>query len=87
MQLYRDHLPTRIGGTVLGALFILVGCYALLGGSEAITAIERERVVAFGITALIGGLFAIAASWLEPRLNEVWCAHPRRWRRSRSSRP
>ena len=86
-MIYRDHLAIRIGGTLLGACFILVGSYALFGSGEEISDIERERAVAFGLTAVIGGVLAIAASWLEQRLNEVWCAHPRRWRRSRSSRP
>ena len=86
MRLYRDHLVIRIGGTTLGVCFVLVGLYALLGGGEGISEVARERAVAFGITAIIGGVFAILSSWLERRLDEVWCAHPRRWWRSRPPR-
>ncbi|MDH3642542.1 MAG: hypothetical protein OES38_10630 [Gammaproteobacteria bacterium] len=78
MQLYLDHLATRVLGTVLGVGFVSIGLYALFAGGDGISEIERERALAFGITAIIGGLAAIFGSWAEKKLNEVWCAHPRR---------
>lgn len=83
VRLYRDRLAIRIGGTALGVGFLLIGAYALLGGGESMSDIERERAVAFGFTAVIGGIAAIVGSWAERRLHDIWCAHPRRWRRSR----
>jgi hypothetical protein len=81
MRVYLDHLVTRVAGTVLGACFVLIGLYALFAGGDGLSEIERERALAFGITAIIGGLAAVFSSWAEQRLNEVWCAHPRRWLR------
>jgi len=83
MHVYRDHLVIRVLGTVLGTGFLLIGLYALLSGGDAISAAASERAAAFGITAIIAGVAAIISSWAEPRLNEVWCAHPRRWLRHR----
>jgi hypothetical protein len=37
----------------------------------------RERAWWLGVTAIIGGVWALAASWLDPDLSGVWCRPPR----------
>jgi len=77
MRVHRDQLPTRISGTLLGAAFLCVGCYALFGG-EGLDPLVRERAHGFGVATLIAGLVAIPTSWLVKRLDNIWCAPPRR---------
>ena len=74
-----DNLVMRVGGTVMGVFFLVAGAYALTGLDRAGNLNDRDRVLWFGITMLIGGVLAIAFAWLEPRLNQVYCATPRRW--------
>ena len=71
-------LGTRIAGTLLGVGFVLLGAYALVGGGDAVDPLLRERASGFGVAALVGGLAAIAVSWLVRRLDNIWCAPPRR---------
>ena len=50
---------------------------------DGLDAVTRERAVGFGVSALIAGLIAIPVSWLVRRLDNIWCAPPRRgWFRS-----
>ncbi len=86
MRVYFDHLLTRVLGTILGAGFVLIGLFAILASDDGISAFATERSVAFGITAIIAGVAAIVGSWAEKKLNEIWCAHPRRWLWRRSGR-
>jgi hypothetical protein len=58
----------------MAAGFLAVGAYAILGANDAV----RERAWWFGLTAIIGGLWALAVSWLDPDLSGVWCRPPRR---------
>ena len=84
MRLHRDELVMRIGGTLVGLGFLLMGLYALFGGGDALDPVVRERAEGFGISAVIAGLIAIPVSWLVKRLDNIWCAPPRRgwWRPS-----
>jgi len=81
-----DNLAVRIGGTVMGVFFMVVGTYALAGIDLAGDLNDRDSVLWFGITMLIGGLLAIGFAWLEPHLDQVYCAAPKRWLRRRSRR-
>ena len=86
MKIYHDQLPMRIGGTLVAAFFLFVGCYALFGGGDAVQPLLRERAFGFGISALLAGLIALPVSWLVKRLDNIWCAPPRKgWFRSNSS--
>jgi hypothetical protein len=77
MRVHRDQLPIRLAGTALGVVFLFIGWYALFGG-EGVDPLLRERARGFGIAAFIGGLVAIPTSWLVKRLDNIWCAPPRR---------
>ena len=89
MRIHRDQLALRIGGSLLGIGFVLVGLFALFGGGEEVDAALRERAFGFGMSALVAGAIAIPVSWLVGRLDNIWCAPPRRgWFRSaRRDRP
>ena len=77
MRVHRDQLATRIAGTVVGVLFLFIGLYALWGGDGVDPAL-RDRAQGFGVAAVIAGLIAIPVSWLVQRLDNIWCAPPRR---------
>jgi hypothetical protein len=81
---YTDHLVLRVGGTLMGVFFLAVGCFALNGLETAAPIDSPDRVLWYGITMIIGGVLAIGFAWLEPRLDQVYCATPKRWFRRRS---
>ena len=78
-----DNLALRIGGTVMGLFFLAIGCYTLFGMDGGTVLSDPDRVLWYGITTLIGGVLAIGFAWLEPRLDQVYCATPQRWFRRR----
>ena len=77
LRLYTNQLPIRILGTLTGAGFLAIGAYAVFGADDTIAEAVRERAFWFGFTALIGGVWAIAVSWLDGDLSGVWCRSPR----------
>jgi len=77
LRLHTNTLHTRILGTLTGVGFLAIGLYALLGGDATVTEAVRSRAAWFGITALVGGVWAIGVSWLDPDLSGVWCRPPR----------
>lgn len=78
-----DHLVLRTGGTLMGVFFLAIGKLTLTGleTMEGIT--NPDRVYWYGVTMVIGGVLAIGFAWLEPRLDQVYCATPKRWFRRR----
>jgi hypothetical protein len=78
-----DHVVLRIGGTVMGVFFLAIGYLTLTGleGAEGLN--NPDRVSWYGVTMVIGGVLAIGFAWLEPRLDQVYCATPKRWFRRR----
>jgi hypothetical protein len=64
-------------GTLMGVGFLAVGGYAILGADAGVADALRERAAWFGVTALIGGVWAIGVSWLDVDLSGVWCRPPR----------
>lgn len=78
-----DHLVLRTGGTLMGVFFLAIG-YLTLTGLETMEGITNpDRVYWYGVTMVIGGVLAIGFAWLEPRLDQVYCATPKRWFRRR----
>ena len=78
-----DHLVLRTGGTLMGVFFLAIG-YLTLTGLETMEEITNpDRVYWYGVTMVIGGVLAIGFAWLEPRLDQVYCATPKRWFRRR----
>jgi hypothetical protein len=73
LRIHANQLLTRILGTLIGAGFLAIGGYAMLGADDAVPAFIKERAWWFGVTATIGGVWAIAVSWLDPDLSGVWC--------------
>lgn len=77
LRLHTNQLPIRVLGTLTGLGFLAIGAYAVFGADESVAAASRERALWFGITALIGGVWAVGVSWLDPDLSGVWCRPPR----------
>lgn len=80
MRIHTNQLAIRCAGTLIGLGFLAIGAYAMLGADESVAAPALERAWAFGITALVGGVWAIGVSWLDADLSGVWCRPPRRSR-------
>lgn len=77
VRIHRNQALTRVLGTLTGAAFLAMGAYAMFGADDTVPAFVRERAWWFGVTATIGGVWAIAVSWLDPDLSGVWCRPPR----------
>ena len=77
VRIYTNQLAIRLLGTATGLGFLAVGSYALLGADASVAEALRERAAWFGVTALIGGVWAIGVSWLDSDLSGVWCRSPR----------
>lgn len=77
VQIHRNQPLTRMLGSLMGAGFLAIGAYAMLGADDSISAFVRERAWWFGATATVAGIWAIAVSWLDPDLSGVWCRPPR----------
>lgn len=78
MRIHGNQPLARIAGTLMGCGFLAMGAYAMFGADDSVAAFARERAWWFGATASIGGVWAIAVSWLDPDLSGVWCRPPRR---------
>ncbi|MCB1741377.1 MAG: hypothetical protein KDK91_13460 [Gammaproteobacteria bacterium] len=78
MRLHRNQIWTRLLGTLTGLGFLAIGAYALLGGGAELTEVQIERARGFGWVACIGGLWAVAVSWLARDLSGIWCRPPRK---------
>ena len=77
MRFHRDQRLVRILGTLTGIGFVAFGSYAMFGADDSVAIFARERAWWFGATAVIGGIWAIAVSWLDADLSGVWCRPPR----------
>jgi hypothetical protein len=80
VRLYTNQPVIRCLGTLAGVGFVAIGAYAMLGADDTVPVHALERAWWFGVTALIGGAWAIGVSWLDPDLSGVWCRPPRRFR-------
>jgi hypothetical protein len=86
MRLHTNQLTIRILGTLTGLGFLAIGAYAVFGADDSVAAAARERAFWFGFTASVGGVWAVAVSWLDPDLTGVWCRPPRQPRDLRPPR-
>ena len=80
LRIHRDQPVMRISGTLMGIGFVLLGAFSVLGAVELGTAVDQERAMGFGITAIIIGVIAVLCSLLVKDLSNIWCRHPRRWK-------
>jgi hypothetical protein len=78
VRIHRNQPLTRILGTLAGIGFLAMGAYAMFGADDAVPVFVKERAWWFGVTATVGGVWAIAVSWLDADLSGVWCRPPRR---------
>ena len=79
MRIYTNQLGLRVLGTCTGIGFLAIGAYALLGG-EGLDPYVQDRANGFALATIVGGVLAIAISWLDSDLLGVWCKSPKRWR-------
>jgi len=79
MRIHHTNLGFRLFATLIGLGFLAVGVFALTGGGEAVNEVARERATGFGITAIVGGVLALALTWLVEDLGNIWCRPPKRW--------
>ena len=62
MRIHTNQLAIRFLGTLIGFGFLAIGAYAMLGGDDTVSAFALERAWWFGLTALVGGVWAIGVS-------------------------
>lgn len=77
VRVHTSQLAIRVLGTLIGISFLAVGAYAAFGADDTVPALARNRALWFGITSLIGGIWAIGASWFDADLSGIWCRSPR----------
>ena len=80
MHIHTSNLPLRIGATLTGIGYAVVGIYAITASSDAPSADLADRALWLGITFVIASVLAIAVSWLVADLSNIWCIAPRRTR-------
>ncbi len=78
VRIRHNQPAVRILGTLTGMGFLAFGAFAMLGADDTVADFIKERAWWFGVTAIVGGVWAIAVSWLDPDLSGVWCRPPRR---------
>ncbi|MGH7264416.1 MAG: hypothetical protein ACREMB_06105 [Candidatus Rokuibacteriota bacterium] len=76
----RHQYGTRLLGTVVGLGFCLLGTYAVLGAPAVPDPVPAGRVLWYGITLIVVGVIAVAASWYVEDADTIWCRPPRRGR-------
>jgi hypothetical protein len=84
MKIYRNRMVRRVIGSITAFCFLAIGAFALLGNklglsTTGLDADGLDRVFWFGITSIVGGILALAMSWLIKDIDGVWCSPPRRW--------
>jgi hypothetical protein len=67
-----------VAATILGIGFLAVGATSLVMSPSAPDAYLADRALWMGITFLVGGVAAIAVSWLVADLSNIWCKPPPR---------
>ena len=78
MRLYTSRIGTRIGGTMLGLGFLVIGVLAASFSGAAPNADVGNRSFWMGVTFAIAGLAAVSVSWLVSDLSNIWCSPPPR---------
>lgn len=79
MPLPRDQWPLRTAGCLFGLGCCAIGLFSILGGSDNLPELNRERALGFGVTAIVVGLVAVIGS-LTSDARRLWYCVPRRWR-------
>jgi hypothetical protein len=69
----------RIAGCLFGLGCWAIGLFSIVGGSENLPELNRERAFGFGVTAIVVGLVAVVGS-LSGDAHRLWYCVPRRWR-------
>ncbi len=78
MKLYTSQFGIRIGGTVLGLGFLVIGVLAASFSGAAPDAAVGDRTFWMGVTFVIAGVSAVLVSWLVSDLSNIWCSPPPR---------
>ncbi len=78
MQVHTSNLPLRIGATLTGIGYGVVGAYAITASTDAPSPELADRAFWLGTTFVIAAVLAIAISWLVSDLSNIWCIPPRR---------
>jgi hypothetical protein len=77
MRIYTTGIGLRIGATVLGIGYGVVGAFSIFQSGRAPTPELADRALWLGITFLIASVLAIAVTWLVSDLSNIWCRPPR----------
>ena len=78
MKIHTDNLIIRIGATLLGVGYAVVGAFSLHMSGAAPDANLADRSFWMGVTFLIAAVLALPISWLVADLSNIWCIPPRK---------
>jgi cysteine synthase len=82
MQIHLNQLPIRIGGTAFGLALLALGTFTILAMPANLPIDEQNHLTWLGATVIATGTCAVVVSWLVQRLDNIWCAPPKRNLRS-----
>lgn len=83
MKIYASGLGLRIGATLLGVGYGIVGAFSIWKSGAAPSPELADRALWMGITFLIASVLSIGVSWLVQDLSNIWCRPPRKTRLDR----
>jgi threonine/homoserine/homoserine lactone efflux protein len=75
-----DHLTVRTLGTLLGLAWCVLGVFLLFAAPESLPEVARSRAVGLGMTLIVVGVIAMAASLMAHDIEGLWYRKPRRMR-------
>lgn len=80
MAVGHGQWPLRALGVLFGVGLCTLGAFSYFGGGATLPGPVAERAAGFGITLMVVGAIAIAASLLARRVDRLWYRKPPRWR-------
>ena len=73
MAFHTNNLAIRIGATVTGVCYGIVGGFSLYMSGRAPNAELADRAFWMGVTFLVACALALGVSWLVKDLSNIWC--------------
>ena len=83
MKIQTSNLWLRLGATMTGVCYGLIGAFSIHMSYQAPNVDLAGRAFWMGVTFLIASVLAISVSWLVQDLSNIWCIHARKSKQTR----
>lgn len=83
MKIQTSRLWLRLGATLTGICYGIIGAFSIYMSGEAPNADLAGRAFWMGVTFLIASILAISVSWLVQDLSNIWCIPAKRSKQTR----